>query len=107
MMEINTYKDGNLTLAVSVKEREEIEEADREEFIEKNLNLFDMEFVKPEEIAALTSAPIIASGVQRDDEGNLLRLDRVWWFPNYQIEGPWKELWEKGEVVFDKTSEEK
>src|SRR5438105_3215961 len=44
------------------------------------------EEIKPEEIAALTSSLILSDEAERDAEGKLIRLGRVYWNPAYQVE---------------------
>jgi hypothetical protein len=48
------------------------------------------EKLRPEDIGALTDAPIFSESGE----------DKVYWFPNYQIESPVQILLEKGEVTF-------
>lgn len=60
-----------------------------------------LEWLQPEEIGALTSAPIIADDVQHDDDGKVIDVGRVWWFPNYQIEDFTETLIRDGMVTFD------
>ena len=43
------------------------------------------EMVPPEDIGALTSAPILSDEISRDDHGNVTSAGRVYWYPNYQI----------------------
>ena len=64
------------------------------------------EILFPEEIGALTSAPIIGYDVLRDDSGDLIEVQEVYWFPDYQVIDPIEELLEKGEVFFEKGEEE-
>ena len=67
-------------------------------------NGFD--FVRPDEIGALTDAPLIAYDVQRDDNGDLQVNDatKIWWYPGYQVRSPLQDLAEKGETVFTVAS---
>jgi hypothetical protein len=56
-------------------------------------------------IGALTSAPIIAWVVDRDDDGTLTLVEHVWWFPNYQVQDWVQELFETGFVIFSSAQE--
>lgn len=57
--------------------------------------------VSPEDIGALTDAPIIGYGIDVDDRGNYsLRGSWVWWYPDYAITDPLEELKKNGEVIF-------
>jgi len=60
------------------------------------------EFVRPEEIGALTSSPIIAEcdGLDRDEDGELIAVGKVAWFPDYAIADPWEELRNTGRTIF-------
>lgn len=67
------------------------------------------EFVRPEEVGALTSAPILAEcdGIVRDEaDGSLVECGRVAWFPDYCIRDPWQELARTGRVVFAIAADE-
>jgi hypothetical protein len=57
--------------------------------------------LKPEEVGALTIAPIIGQDVERNEGGDeLLGVGDVWWYPRYETTDPWQELAEKGTVTF-------
>jgi hypothetical protein len=58
------------------------------------------EWVKPEDIGALTDAPIFSDDALYDDQGNLIECGHVWWYPDYQIFDPVAELFKNGEIVF-------
>jgi hypothetical protein len=58
------------------------------------------EFIEPAEIGALTSAPILSDEVERDDEGKLVWLGNVYWFPDYAVRCELEEMLENGEVFF-------
>jgi hypothetical protein len=58
------------------------------------------ELLQPEEIGALTSAPILATNTLRDDDGGLVDAGRVYWFPNYCVENELETLLLSGEVFF-------
>jgi hypothetical protein len=59
------------------------------------------EWIAPEEIGALTSAPILSDDAERDDDGTLVAITTVYWFPNYQIISEVEELSERGYVEFE------
>jgi hypothetical protein len=63
------------------------------------------EFIQPEEIGALTAAPILSDSAERDDQGNLVKVDQVYWFPDYAVRSELEELYEKGEVFFPAAKE--
>jgi hypothetical protein len=61
-------------------------------------------FIAPENIGALTEAPILCDDVDFPDDANGFvpydETSRVWWFPNYMVTDPWEELKNKGRVEF-------
>jgi len=63
------------------------------------------EFIQPEEIGALTAAPILSDSAERDDQGNLVKVDQVYWFPDYAVRSELDELYENGEVFFPAAEE--
>jgi len=107
--------DKGLVLTVDPKEQARMQEEfgdvlDSDDFmydyLEGMIANSDLEWVRPEEIGALTSAPILGI-VDRDDRGELTGVDSIFWFPNYQIESPMRTLAETGTVTFDAAPEEK
>lgn len=64
-----------------------------------------LDWILPEQIGALTSAPIFGE-LTLSDHGDVTEVGRVFWFPNYQIEDPWETLMNTGEVIFTEALEE-
>lgn len=58
------------------------------------------EWIAPEEIGALTDAPILSDSADRDEQGRLTKIGKVYWFPNYQIESAVQTLYDTGTVTF-------
>lgn len=50
-----------------------------------------------------TNAPIIARGVDRDDQGEVVEIERVWWFQKYAIEDELQTLLLTGSVTFEEA----
>ena len=48
----------------------------------------------------LTSAPCVAESLSYDDDGQATVEGRLWWFPNYAIEGVVDTLLDRGEVTW-------
>lgn len=60
-----------------------------------------MGWLQPEEIGALTDAPILALGiVSRNDKGELEAGPSVYWHERYQVDDPIEEMLTAGEVIF-------
>lgn len=57
-------------------------------------------FVRPEDIAALTDAPIITDDIDTDDQGNVLKVGKVYWYPQYDVRDPVAQLLENGYIDF-------
>jgi hypothetical protein len=103
-------QDGDLIIKLLPEGREEITSAldqkaniDSDDFFHRLLEhplSNGWEMIRPEEIGALTSAPILANDLERNEDGELVRCGRVYWFPNYQIESPVQTLFEAGTVRF-------
>ena len=56
--------------------------------------------VQPEQIGALTEAPILSDDIAHDDNGNIENIGTIYWFPDYMIIDFAKQLLEKGETIF-------
>ena len=54
----------------------------------------------PEDIGALTSAPILSDSAQRDDQGKLTKIGDCYWFPDYAVTSELEEMLDKGFVNF-------
>ncbi len=65
----------------------------------------DWHEVQPAEIGALTDAPIIGYRAQYDSEDSQQpdRYEKIWWFPNYQVEDFLETLLKDGAVIFTKA----
>jgi len=59
------------------------------------------EEILPEEIGALTSAMLLSDNVQRDGDGRITRIGRIYFNPNYQVMDEIRELRERSCVVLD------
>lgn len=60
------------------------------------------EFIAPEVVGALTDSPILAEcdGIERDYDGEITKVGKVAWFPDYAVRDPWQELRNRGRTVF-------
>ena len=74
--------------------------------LENQLWEHDYEIIQPEDIGALTSAPIIGYDVMRDEDGNFAGAKKIWWLENYALILVWEELKDGREVVFQLVKEE-
>ena len=58
------------------------------------------EWILPEDVGALTSAPLLSDNAVRDENGKLLTLECVYAYMDYQVKSPVKELLDNGYVDF-------
>lgn len=63
----------------------------------------DWEWIPLEDLAALTSAPILGIGIDRDAGGELRRVEHLYWFPDYAVRDEVEELLATGEITFDRA----
>ncbi len=50
------------------------------------------ELVPPEDIGALTAAPILSDDILRDEEGSVVEIGRVFWYPDYAVRDEIEEI---------------
>ena len=100
-------KHGDLVIKLHRESKAELKELSQEEgwqgdavmgdIFENLLCNSEYSWVRPEEIAALTNAPIL--GIRGEDGES---VEQVWWYPSYQLRSPQQDLLEYGEVIFQK-----
>lgn len=55
------------------------------------------------DIGALTSGPVLALDIERDDDGKIVKMGKTWWFERYQVEDEIETLITHGIVVIPKA----
>lgn len=58
------------------------------------------EFIRPEEVGALTDGMLISDDCERNDCGDLAGIGRIWWDNQYQVRSTVGELEKGNEVVW-------
>jgi hypothetical protein len=58
--------------------------------------------INPEDVGALTSAPMLSDDVEYDDTGKPSVRGKVWWYPRYESTNFAEELARTGQVTFTK-----
>jgi hypothetical protein len=58
------------------------------------------EMVPPEDIGALTAAPILSDEIVRDEDGRVVEVGRVYWFPDYAVRDEIEEIRRNLVLVF-------
>ena len=71
------------------------------ELLEDHVGNSDWDFINPEQIGALTSAPLLAYGPQWDNHGNLTETGYVYAFMDYQVRSVLDDL-NEGSCTFQK-----
>lgn len=80
----------------------DFDEMELESQILEDLMCNGWDYVQPEEIGALTSAPIISPDVTRDDEGEFISVDVVYAYMDYQVDSWVQRLCDGHSVVWQK-----
>jgi len=108
--EFDKLPNGNLRITLLEDERESVEEIAAQEITADNKLAQVIEwqlgdgwsFVRPEDIAALTEAPILTEEIETNDQGTVLRVGTVYWYPQYDVSDPVAKLLENGYVDFER-----
>jgi hypothetical protein len=58
------------------------------------------EMIPPEDIGALTAAPILSDEIVRDEDGRVIQAGRVYWYSDYQVLDEIEELRTNLSLVF-------
>ncbi len=56
--------------------------------------------LSPEDVGALTDAPILTDDRTIDDDGVVSAVGKVWWYPNYMVTNFAEELAQTGSTQF-------
>jgi hypothetical protein len=101
-VDLRKTDDGNLTIALTRSGRSEfatiMEERDAHGIHAALVALLEdhvgngWEMVPPEDIGALTAAPILTDDILRDEEGRVVEIGRVFWYPDYAVRDEIEEL---------------
>lgn len=106
--EFEKQPNGNLRIVLLEEERESVEEIVAQEITADSKLAQAIEwqlgngwsFVRPEDIGALTEAPILTEEIEEDNQGNVLKVGTVYWYPQYDVSDPVAKLLENGYVDF-------
>jgi len=74
------------------------------EWLESLIANSSYEWILPEEIGALTNAPIVGE-VSRNNKDEIEEIHSLFWYPNYAIRSFLEDLAETGKCIFDKAPE--
>jgi hypothetical protein len=109
LVEFTKLSNGDLRISLLPEGREEAVEISKtnkstnakftEIIMHQICNGWDV--LRPEEVGALTDSLILSDDSEFDDEGEVITIGNVWWFPNYQILDEVEELLKNGYVDFE------
>lgn len=111
-----TFSQNGVLFSIDAEEREDLREPSEHHWDYRFGEAFGYllcngwEWLAPEDIGALTDAPILSNCMSRDDDGTMTahsecgRECGIFWFPNYMVEDPLETLRDKGEVFFTRAS---
>jgi hypothetical protein len=106
-----TKKNGSLVIKLLPEGREFLKGKQDAENWKKGTNPIFLELIEyqlsngwdlilPEDICALTSSLILSDEAEYNNTGELVKIGRVYWFPDYAVVCELEVLLEKGEITF-------
>jgi hypothetical protein len=106
--EFEKQPNGNLRIVLLEEGRESVQEIASKEITADSKLAETIEwqlsngwsFVRPEDIAALTEAPILSEEIDFDSQGTARNVGTVYWYPQYDVFDPITKLLENGYVDF-------
>src|SRR6266705_2166138 len=106
--EFEKQANGNLRIVLLPEARAEVEEIVSKELDADSRLAETIEWqlsngwslLPPEEVGALTEAPILSEEVDYDDQGNVDQVGAVYWYPQYDVFDPIGQLLTNGFVEF-------
>ena len=108
-VELDKQVNGDLRITLLPEAREDVQEIAASEQSSADAKLAEIiewhlgegwSFVPPEDIGALTEAPILSDDIDLDEQGKVQHVGVVYWFPGYEVKDPIAQLLEDGYVDF-------
>ena len=99
--EFEKQANGNMRIVLLKGARDDVQEIASREDIDADSRLAETiewqlangwSLVRPEDVGALTEAPIISEEIDDDDQGNVLKVGTVYWYPEYDVRDPVAQL---------------
>jgi len=107
-VELDKQVNGDLRITLLPEAREDVQEISSSQQLSADAKLAETiewhlgegwSFVNPEDIGALTEAPILSEDVDYDNRGQA-KVGVVFWYPEYEVKDPVEQLLENGFVDF-------
>ncbi len=106
--EFEKQANGNLRIVLLPEARDDVQEISSKEIDADNKLSEVIEWqltngwslMRPEDVGALTDAPILSEDIDTDDQGNVGSVGTVYWYPQYDVSDPVAELLQNGYIDF-------
>ena len=109
-VDLKKTDEGNLRIHLTAEGRREFIDIERERFrvgilaalhllLEDHLSN-GWEWITPESIGALTSAPILSDEAEHDEFGRIVAVGRLYWFPDYAVVDEIRQLKQTSLLTF-------
>jgi len=106
--EFEKQANGHLRIALLPEARGDVQEISSKEIDADNKLSEVIEWqlangwslVRPEDVGALTDAPILSEDIDTDDQGNVRSVGTVYWYPQYDVTDPVTKLLQNGYIDF-------
>ncbi len=101
--------NGNLHITLLPEAREDVQEIASSQQLTSDNKLAEViewhigngwSFVSPEDVSALTDAPILSDDIEYGNNGQVQRVGVVYWYQEYEIHDPIEQLLKHGFVDF-------
>ena len=108
-VEFDTQLNGNLHITLLPEAREDVQEIASSQELTADNKLAEViewhlgegwSFISPEDIGALTDAPILSDDIDYDEYGKVRHVGAVYWYSEYEVKDPVAQLLENGFVDF-------
>lgn len=109
LTELTKIENGNLKITLTDEGREELPDIIKKHGVRSDAAMYDLlEFhlcngwdnLHPEDIGAMTACGIIlADDVERSEDGDIVKVGKVYWHPNYMVESPIRTLLKAGHFI--------
>ena len=102
--EFEKQANGNLRIVLLPEARDDVQEISSKEIDADNKLSEVIEWqlangwslLHPEDVGALTDAPILSEDIDTDDQGNVRSVGTVYWYPQYDVSNPVAKLLQNG-----------
>lgn len=107
--EFDKQANGNLRITLLEEARDDVQEIAASQELDADNKLAQViewqlsngwSMLRPEDVGALTDAPILSEDVDTDAQGKVRSVGTVYWYPSYDVRDPVAQLLQNGYVDF-------